>query len=238
MGPALRAYCDGLLARYRTLSARERTLVAVTLLAATWGLWAVTLGDRQSAATRALEVSVVELEDRLAGARSELDQLESGAVTDPNERLRRERDRLDGKLRQMDASLGTLLDRFVAPERMPFLLEDVLLRHAGLTLVKIESLPAEPMDVSALAEASDHTAEPGSAAVPADEGAPLRIYRHPLRVELKGGYFDVMAYLAQLEAGAWRFGWRRLDYQVADYPLATVTVEIETLSRERSWIGV
>lgn len=237
MGSPLRDYRDGLLARYRALSVRERSLVAVTLLAATWGLWAVTLGDRQSAANRALEVSVVELEDRLAGARAELAQLESGVVTDPNERLRRERDRLDGKLRQMDASLGTLLDRFVAPERMPFLLEDVLLRHVGLTLVKIESLPAEPMDVSSLVEADDAGDEAGSGAA-ADEPALLRIYRHPMRVEFQGGYFDVMAYLAQLEAGAWRFGWRRLDYRVADYPLATVTVEIETLSRERSWIGV
>lgn len=233
MNAWLRDCRDGLLHRYRALSVRERALVAVTLLAATWGVWQLTLGDGQRAANQALQVSVSELENRLQGARSELNQLERGAAVDPNERLRRERDRLDGKLRRMDASLGTLLDRFVAPERMPALLEDVMQRHAGLTLVRIESLPAEPMEVSSAAPTPADAAADPAASAPG-----MLIYRHPLRMEFQGGYFDVLAYLAQLEAGSWQFGWRRLDYRVADYPIATVTVEIETLSRERSWIGV
>ena len=36
--------------RYRALSLRERGLIAATVLAATWGLWAVTLGDYLTAA--------------------------------------------------------------------------------------------------------------------------------------------------------------------------------------------
>jgi MSHA biogenesis protein MshJ len=76
---------------------------------------------------------------------------------------------------------------------------------------------------------------------PAREGekpAPVWIYRHPLRLEFEGAYFDVLAYLAELERGPWEFGWRQLNYQVREYPVAEVTLEIETLSREKSSIGV
>lgn len=222
---ALADYWHGLLDRYRALSLRERVLVGATLLTATWSIWAVTLGDWQYTSLNRMEVSVESLQREVVNARAERRQLETVGVADANERLRRERNRLDGKLREMDASLGTLLDRFVAPERMPTLLEDVMGHFPGLTLVRVESLPAEPMEVSA--------ATGGEA-----PSAAVLIYRHPLRIDFQGGYFEVMAFLNEIEAGAWRFGWRRLDYQVTDYPIASVTVEIETLSRERSWIGV
>ena len=65
-----------------------------------------------------------------------------------------------------------------------------------------------------------------------------RVYKHPLRLEFEGDYFEVQAYLAELESSDWDFGWRRLDYVVTDHPVAEVTLEIETLSQQKSWIGV
>ena len=44
--------------------------------------------------------------------------------------------------------------------------------------------------------------------------------------------------LASLEATAWRFSWREIEYVVEDYPDARVRIEIETLSREQAWLGV
>jgi MSHA biogenesis protein MshJ len=218
-------YLSRCLERYRALSLRERGLVAVTLLAATWGIWAVTLGDYLTTAERRMAGSVDGVEQRLRNALAERARLQAALARDPDQALLAERERLDSALREMNAALGGLLERFVEPERMPALLEDVIVRHRGLKLTRLEGLPAEPLDVAG-------EREDGQAA------EPLWIYRHPMVMEFEGEYFDVLAYLDELERGPWRFGWRELRYEVEDYPLARVTLELETLSRERNWLGV
>lgn len=220
------ASTSGLLERYGSFSLRERALIAGTLLVVTWVLWAGTVGGYLDDSKTRLRGAVSSVDQRLDAARAERARLQAALAADPNARLRREQERLDARLRDMDRSLGDLLARFVDPERMPALLEDVILQHRGLTLTRMESLPAEPMDVSDPAAAADA------------EATPVRIYRHPLRLEFEGGYFDVMAYLEELESGPWQFGWRHLHYEVRDHPVAKVTLEIETLSRDKNWIGV
>ncbi|MEQ8857030.1 MAG: hypothetical protein RIC56_00145 [Pseudomonadales bacterium] len=218
-----------LVARYRTLSVRERALVALTLLAVTWAVWTMTLGSYLDQTHTRLDGAVRSAGDRIDVALADRARLQEALATDPDERLERERDRLDAKLRQMNDALGGMLDRFVDPVRMPSLLEDVIRKHQGLTLTRIQSLPAEPMDLSGPAlDEVDATAE----------RSPVWIYRHPMRLEFEGRYFDVLAYLDELERGPWQFGWRLLNYEVRDYPVAKVTLEIETLSREKNWIGV
>lgn len=220
--PAVEVWWARLRDRYGELSLRERILVALTLVALTWLGWAFTLGDGLGATRARLAGAVVALENRIGDARAEQERLESGAASDPDAGLRRERQRLGQQIDELDARLGSTLDRFVDPERMPALLEDVIRHHDRLALTRMESLPAEPMEL-----------------VPdGGDAATVRVYRHPLRLTLEGSYFDVMAYLAELETGPWELGWRRLDYAVSRYPTARVTLEIETLSRERSWIGV
>ncbi len=218
--------------RYRTFSVRERGLFALTLLAVTWAVWSVTLGSYLSDANQRLGGAVRSADERIDAALAERVRLQQALASDPDERLLRERQRLDAKLREMNESLGGLLDRFVDPERMPSLLEDVIRKHQGLSLTRIKSLPAEPMDVSAGPSARS------AGTLESDSGAPVWIYRHPLRLEFEGRYFDVLAYLDELERGPWRFGWRLLNYEVRAYPVAKVTLEIETLSREKTWIGV
>jgi MSHA biogenesis protein MshJ len=225
MSGIVRRVTSLLLERFRAFSLRERALIAVTGLAVTWGSWAATVGGYLDASERRVEGSVSAVEQRLQAALAESSRLHVARSADPNEALLLERKRLDARLGEMSASLGDLLDRFVDPQRMPALLEDVIRQHRNLTLTRIESLPVEPLDVSAPAEDGE-------------QAVPVWIYRHPLQLEFEGRYFDVMAYLAELEQGPWRFGWRQLDYQVRDYPVARVTLEIETLSREKNWIGV
>lgn len=221
----------GLTDRYQGLGLRERALVAATALALTWALWAVTLGDwldtrRQQAAT-----AVSALDQRLLAAQAEAARLERLGAGDPNERLMRERETLDARLQALDVSLGSLLNRFVDPESMPVLLEDMIRAHGGLKLVRVQSLPAQPLELAD----EQHRGTPQQRS---EQEMPLQIFRHPLRLEFEGGYFDVLGYLSELEQGPWGLGWRSLNYEVADYPTARITLEVETLSRDKNWIGV
>jgi MSHA biogenesis protein MshJ len=103
---------------------------------------------------------------------------------------------------------------------MPVLLEDVVAHHHGVTLQRVANKPVEPVRVKA-----DGDAVPG-------------LYRHAMRVELRGSYFAVRDYLKELEAAPWRFSWRSLNYHVERFPDAVVVLEVETMSREKTWLGV
>jgi MSHA biogenesis protein MshJ len=222
----LQSHVNGLAERYRGLSLRERMLVLATLLAATWFLWDFGVNrhlasaglevDRQSRATLSRLDAAVREQRVLNAARSE----------DPNVRLQAERARLQAELSSLDESMVALLDRFVDPDRMPAMLEDLIRHHAGLSLKHMTSLPVETIDVSRPAAGAGDGVEQ------------QKIFRHPVRLVFEGSYFDAVAYLEEMEKGPWRFGWRQLRYQVESHPLAEVIIEIETLSREESWIGV
>ncbi len=43
---------------------------------------------------------------------------------------------------------------------------------------------------------------------------------------------------SELEDAPWRFSWRSLNYHVEQFPNATVVLELETMSREKNWLGV
>ncbi len=210
---------------YQGLSLRERLMVSVSILAATWMVWSLTLGGfLDSAKTRInrdVNAAYAQMQQEVAAQA----QLQAEKNADPNALLRSERSSLGAELETLDEDLAAALERFVAPERMPELLKDVIRHHDGLELKRMASLPVEPI-VMEVAEGS----------VSAE--SPPVIYRHPLRLEFEGNYFEVLAYLSELEDGDWKFGWRHLSYVVEDYPLAVVTLEIETLSRNRSWMGV
>ncbi len=221
----------GLKERYHTLSLRERALIGISVFATTWMVWSATVGGflEESKARISRDISTAHAQMQIEVA--EQSRLQDEKTRDPNARLNAERSVLGSELEALNSNLGSELDRFVAPEKMPELLEDVIRHHQGLKLKRMVSLPVEPILLTppeAQAEsASQAQAEP-----------PPAIYRHPLRLEFEGSYFEVLAYLAELEASEWKFGWRQLSYDVDDHPNAAVMLEIETLSREKSWIGV
>jgi MSHA biogenesis protein MshJ len=232
---AVSATPDWAVARYQALSVRERLLVALAVLGVTWLGWSVTVGAWAAGYATRTEAAATALDQRLELARAERARLAAAARHDPDAPLAAEVASLEDDLRRLEAALGATLERFVAPERMPQVLEDVVRQHSGVRLQRAQSLPVEPVALTR------GNGAPVTVAAGAEDGAAagaLTVYRHPLRLELEGGYFELMSYLQALEQGPWRFGWRELDYAVRQHPRAQLTLELETLSRERRWIGI
>ena len=233
------AFATNLYEGYTALSLRERLLVTLAVLAVTWMVWSATLGGFLESSKAQLERDIDSVYSRMQAAVAEQTALESAKANDPNLRLDRERVLLDQELAELADSMSTVLDRFVPPQRMPALLEDVIRHHRGLSLKHMQSLPVETIVIRD--GATDRTQLAAPTVAQANDGAEQtlpEVYRHPLRMVFEGDYFEVAAYLEELEASDWEFGWRRLEYVVTDYPVAEVTLEIETLSQEKNWIGV
>ena len=63
------------------------------------------------------------------------------------------------------------------------------------------------------------------------------IFAHGFEMALSGNYFQTLSFLQHLEKMS-GFYWQALDYEVEDYPNATITLQLNTLSLEEDWIGV
>lgn len=215
----LRARVTDTMTRFDAMSLRERLLIGGAALAVVWMAWDWTLGRGLADKVADLDRQIASIAQRTRAEVQVQAQLEKRSKENPNTSLIAEKSALSSEVDALNARLEALLGGFVDPERMPVVLEDVVQRFDGVSLTRVTSLPVEPVRVSE------------------DDDAPS-LFRHTLRVELEGTYFEVLAYLAELESAPWRFAWRTLDYSVSEYPRATVLVEIETLSRDRNWLGV
>ncbi len=206
--------------RYGALTLRERALIAASLIAVVWLVWDWTMHRAITQKTTAVRGEVMSLQQRLASEAEIAAQLQANVDDDPNKKLAREEAGLTQRLAALDTQLDALVGGFVEPSMMPVLLEDVVTHHAGVMLQRVANLPVEPVR-----QRESDEIVPG-------------LYRHAMRVELHGSYFPIRDYLRELEGAPWRFSWRGLNYHVEQYPDATVVLDLETLSREKDWLGV
>lgn len=123
----------------------------------------------------------------------------------------------------------------VSPRQAPVLLQTLLARHRGLTLVGLATLPPSPLiDIPA--------APPGKeGGKPADEAAAMpggNIFKHGIEIKLAGGYNDLLAYVADLEASPQKLLWGGMNLTVKKYPVSELTLTIYTLSLDSIWLIV
>lgn len=228
----MKEYLKLLLDQFEARSLRERVLISATVFAFTWGLWFTLIGG----VVIDKKVDMVDSIDRLSRdmqtQTAEKIRLQAEDKTPARLALQRRQDQLKSVIVEQQEELDALLDRFIAPEQVPDLLEDVLHGFEDLKLVRLASRPSEPILLQAAGADESHNNDT------LQTSTQVTIYRHPVEIEFIGGYLDVVAYLNALEAAPWQFSWRRFDYVVDQYPKAQVRIELETLSREKEWLGV
>ncbi len=205
---------------YGSCSLRERALIALTVLAGTWGLWSLLVGESLSQDYEAASAAVSALSGQVTTTDEERQQLLRQDADDRRTQLENEISRLQTQLAHQQHKLNSGLSRCIDPEDVPEFLEDLLREHKQLQLVRLSSRPGS------LIESPD-----------GDDQAPT-LYRHPVEIELLGQYGGVHAYLQDLQDARWQLQWRRISYAVDDYPQARIVLEVETLSHHPEWLGV
>ena len=133
------------------------------------------------------------------------------------------------QIKDLDARMDQMTAGVVSPKEMARLMEQMLARRKGLELVRLEALAPMPI------ESEPKPAGPvEAAAMPPD----VMVYRHGMRIELKGRYFEIVDYLKALEGLPWKVFWGEVSLETDKYPVSKVTLVIYTLSRHPGWIGV
>jgi MSHA biogenesis protein MshJ len=117
---------------------------------------------------------------------------------------------LEARLAEVEKALATRKDAFVGPSRLPELLKDLLGPARPVHLESLRTLPG--------------TRVPG----------PAELYRHGVEITLRGTYFDLMQYLADVEKLPAPILWGPVEMQVEQYPEVRLSLQIQTMSAQRA----
>lgn len=223
MNPRLQALTD----RFAALKPRERGLIAgavvVTILFGGYSLGVEparlkSTGLERQIAQQGSEATAAEA--RLAALRTQ--------VKDPDADTKSALAELRKQLAASDEQLHAYDGVLIAPAQVPQLLQSLLARHRGLTLVSLQSLPPVP-----LIAPPEKKEEKAAAAAPAPGG---NIYKHGIEIKLAGNYLDLLSYVAELEQARQKLLWGRMDLAVGAYPRSELTLTVYTLSLDPRWL--
>jgi len=216
-----------LVERLDQMSLRERGMIFAVAVALLYCIWQTMVMDPMMARARASEQRLTTVKQRTQAA----DQLGAVAVQDPAIAAALRNRTLKQRLSELDAELTKAAQSYVAPDRMPDMLREMLARQRGLRLVTLRNLPVESLSMPADLHAS--RSEP--AKIDPDDRGP---FLHPVEMVLEGDYLSIVNYLHALEALPYQIHWQRLELAAGEYPNNRVRIEIGALSLSREWITV
>lgn len=215
------------------LEVRERGLLLLAAAALLYLLWNGLVQSPIDSGNKQLSTQISALQTQLKALKSEELTLTVMANVDPDATKKRRIDTLQNDIIKLDDALAELSHGLVAADSLAKVLEDVLLRSTDLTLLKVQTLPVQALE---LATADTVKAAANSAEL--TQSVSAGVFKHSVLIRVEGDYFELLGYLQSLEQLSWRFYWDQLNYNVADYPRAVIDVRVYTLSAEEGLIGV
>ena len=215
----MNAQVAGLIERFDALSLRERAMIWVACLLLLLVIWYLAFLNPDMARERLLKSDIAAVQTRIdalnAGIGEQASQASSGSRHDDRRRLVSLNKRIADVGRSLEAYQSELID----PAQMATVMEEVLDRQHGLTLVRISNLDPEVLVANRIVGQN-------------------ALYRHGLRIEIEGSYLACLRYLQDLEALRWRLYWSLVDVDAGEWPGTRMVIEVSTLSLDEDWIGV
>ncbi len=158
-------------------------------------------------------------------------QAEVTMANDPNVAIDAQIKKFEQQLNKVDNRLLSLTNELISPQKMRVALQDLLSKAPGVEIQTFIALQPQPL-ISAKQQSANNSENSKQT-----EQA-INLYRHGIRLTLKGDYFALRNYLKSIEQLPWAFYWQAFDYQVNGYPEATLDIEMYSLSTKQEFIGV
>ncbi len=180
--------------------------------------------------------------------RHTITELQNALTKHPDEVLKIQIAQKQRKLAAIDKSLLALTSSLVNPLEMRLALEQLLRMQKGVKLISFEVQSAQPLITAKLDTANqvinkdkakkNQQIKVSNNLLLETGVADTHLYRHTIKLTLKGSYFQLRDYLAQLETLPWKFFWEKFNYKLVKYPKSELTIEIYSLSLKQEFIGV
>ena len=180
----------------------------------------------------ALSAQLVQKQEKMKELQAQLQAHSQARRDDQHSPLRTRLAQLKQRLQEQDGYLQSHRDRLVEPDKMAGLLEQVLNKNDKLQLVELKTLPASPLV---------EKPQPSAADLPIGQKQPdlqKQVFKHGIQITVRGGYLDMLRYLAALEKMPVQMFWGEVSLSVEKYPDAVLTLTLYTLSLDKTWLTV
>lgn len=223
-------------AKFAALQQREKAIVAAAVvLAVVMGgasLWVEPAQLRLAT----LQKQVVKDKGDLQSLRAQVAGMRA-QVKDPDEQNRKSLAEVGAQTAGVERALHGFDDVLVPPEKAPRLLQSLFVRHRGLELVSLQTLPPQPLlGQPAARDEGKASAKPDAKAPAQRSAAGDNIQKHGIEIKIAGGYLDLLAYVAELEQLPHKLLWDSMSLTVRAYPKSELTLTVYTLSLDSIWL--
>lgn len=219
------------------LSLRERAIIFGGILAVlfvvAFNLIFAPMRNEQAA----LQKTITTKFEQTTKLRAEALRLSGELAQDPNAVNRARVSELNAQLAASEAEVAAVTRGLVSPKDMARMVEQILATNRTVQLVRVENLPS----LSLLDPPADPDKPSPAGASPAPPPPPvdgIGLYRHGMRIQVKGNYLDIIRVLRGMEALPWKVFWGEVSVKTEKYPQSHATVVIYTLNQNRAWIGI
>ena len=218
---------EKLVAKVDAMSLRERALIFAAAAFLLVSLFDSLFLEPLLAKQKMLSAQVIQQQEKMKEAQSRIAALLQAKQADANSPQRERIRVLRQQIADGNAYLNDRRDKLVPPEKMAQLLEQVLNKNDRLKLVALNTLPVSPLiEPSPDAPASQTT------------GLERQIYKHGVKITVRGSYADLLQYLTALEKLPTQMYWGGAKMDVVQHPTVELTLTLYTLSLDKTWLQV
>ncbi|MFK5914177.1 MAG: hypothetical protein QM484_07365 [Woeseiaceae bacterium] len=221
--PQLQAYN----AKFNALNERERISVLLLTIVAIGIIFLELIITPVMNKSEIVANQVISLQTQTKQLEAQVIILKSKKNRDPDFEEKQKIKLLDEQLENINAQLKEKMHGLIEPKQMAKVLELVLTQNTDLTLQRVESLGAVPLQAEMVTKDNEKSVNKN-----------LGIYRHGLKIEFTGSYLSTLKYLKALDKLPWNFYWDILELNVDKYPTSNIVITVHTLSFHEGWIGV
>ena len=203
----MKRYWDPIAARIDEMTLRQRAMLFATMSLAVVALAYVALIDPVLIQQKSLIERGKRDQSQLAAVRAQLESLLKKQDEDPEQAALRE---LEQRVAEAEKAVAAKKQGFTSATRLPALLKDLLGQGRPVKLEALRVLPGAAVEAGG------------------------QLYRHGVEMSLRGSYFELVQYLAELEKLPAGLLWGPAELQVEKYPEVKLTLQVHTLSPQRA----
>ncbi|MBL4680904.1 MAG: hypothetical protein JKY88_09295 [Pseudomonadales bacterium] len=223
----MNSHWQTLLSRFDALSLREQMLLGVTIAALTSFGLQLGLVDPTQLKQSGIEKELAASRALTEGFQRQLGKGQNQEEQKKSERLKVEIGLVQAEITELNEEIDRYAETMVPAEEMPSLLQ-VILEKSDLQLVSLSNIV--PIPIMSISKDADE--------IEKAQLKEIQLYRHGISLKLRGEYRSVLKYISELEMQKWKFNWRSMVYEVDEYPIGEVELQLQTLSRDERWMGV
>jgi MSHA biogenesis protein MshJ len=230
----MKRYWDIVQLKIDGMTLRERALIFAAAGFLVISLINSLLLDPLLSKQKILSSQVIQQQEQIKALQAAMESLLKARRDDQNSPLRMKVAQLKQQLEEQDSYLQSRRDRLVEPEKMAKLLQNVLGKNGRLQLVELKTLPLSLLIEDPLTIAAKKV---DTLITDADDKQ-TQLYKHGVQITVRGGYLDLLRYVAALEKMPVQMFWGDVTLNAGQYPDSVLTLTLYTLSLDEKWLTV